>query len=234
MPDITPFDWHRILLSDEAPPLFLAEVALRAVVMYLLILGALRISGRRGVRQLSLFELTIILGLGSAAGDAMLYHDTPLLHALVVFAVVMGLYVLFNRLTEKLPRFGDWLEGVPVRLVLDGCLDYQALLKERLTQKELFGELRQFQVEHLGQVRRAYMEATGQVSVFFYEPADTRPGLCIWPEALENATPGIAAPGDYACTTCGYVATWPPAAHQPCPVCGGACWVGASTAQRVS
>ena len=82
MPDITPFDWHRILLSDEAPPLFLAEVALRAVVMYLLILGALRISGRRGVRQLSLFELTIILGLGSAAGDAMLYHDTPLLHAL--------------------------------------------------------------------------------------------------------------------------------------------------------
>ena len=234
MPDITPFDWHRILLSDEAPPLFLAEVALRAVVMYLLILGALRISGRRGVRQLSLFELTIILGLGSAAGDAMLYHDTPLLHALVVFGVVMGLYVLFNRLTEQLPRFGDWLEGVPVQVVNEGRLCHEALRNERFTLKELFGELRQFQVEHLGQVRRAYLEATGQVSVFFYAPADTRPGLGIWPEALKEATEAIAAPGDYACASCGYVATWPPAARHECPVCGGGCWVQASTAPRVS
>ena len=234
MPDITPFDWPRILLSDESPPLFLAEVAVRSVAMYLLILGALRISGRRGVRQLSLFELTIILGLGSAAGDAMLYHDTPLLHALVVFAVVMALYVGFNRLTEKLPRFGDWLEGVPVRLVSEGCLDYQALKKERFTQKELFGELRQYQVEHLGQVRCAYLEATGEISVFFYEPADTRPGLPIWPDVLKKAAEPITAPGDHACTTCGYVATWPPAARQVCPVCGCTCWLPASTAKRVS
>ena len=234
MPDITPFDWHRILLSDEAPPLFLAEVALRSLVMYLLILGALRISGRRGVRQLSLFELTIILGLGSAAGDAMLYHGTPLLHALVVFAVVMGLYVAFNRLTELLPRFGDWLEGVPVQVVHEGRLCHEALKNERFTHKELFTELRQYQVEHLGQVRRAYLEATGQVSVFFYEPADTRPGLPIWPEELKSAAERIEKAADYACTECGYVATWPPAARHECPVCGGACWAEASTAQRVS
>ncbi len=234
MPAIIPFDCQRMLLSDEAPPLFLAEVAVRSVAMYLLILGALRISGRRGVRQLSLFELTIILGLGSAAGDAMLYHDTPLGHALVVFAVVMALYVGFNRLTEVLPRFGDWLEGVPVRLVVEGCLDHRALKKERFTQKEFFGELRQYQVEHLGQVRCAYLEATGQVSVFFYAPADTRPGLPIWPDVLAKAAEPIAQAGEYTCTGCGYVATWPPAARQVCPVCGSVCWLPASTAARVA
>ena len=234
MPDITPFDWPRILLSDESPPLFLAEVAVRSVAMYLLILAALRISGRRGVRQLSLFELTIILGLGSAAGDAMLYHDTPLLHALVVFAVVMALYVGFNRLTEELPRFGDWLEGVPVLLITDGQLDHRALQRERFTQKELFTELRQYQVEHLGQVRRAYLEATGEVSVFFCELADTRPGLPIWPEELKKAVEPIEKTAEYACTGCGYVATWPPAARQVCPVCGCICWLPASTAARVA
>ena len=234
MPDITPFDWQRMLLSDEAPPLFLAEVAVRSVAMYLLILAALRISGRRGVRQLSLFELTIILGLGSAAGDAMLYHDTPLLHALVVFGVVMALYVAFNRLTEKLPRFGDWLEGVPVLLVNEGRLDEKALQRERFTQKELFAELRQYQIEHLGQVRRAYLEPTGEVSVFFCEPAATRPGLPIWPDVLETAAGALPEAAAYACTTCGYVATWPPAARQACPVCGCARWLKASTERRVN
>ena len=231
---ITPFDWQRMLWTADAPPTYLLEVAFRCTVTYLLVLGALRVTGRRGVRQLSIFELSIILGLGTAAGDTMLYHDTPLLPVMLVFAMVSFLYWLFNRLTEWFPRFSDWLEGTPVLLVEDGRLNIKNLTTINVTQKELFAELRIQQVEHLGQVRRAYLEATGQVSVFFYAPADTRPGLGIWPEALQEATEAIAAPGDYACTTCGYVATWPPAARHECPVCGGGCWVQARTAQRVS
>ena len=122
--DITPFDWQRILLSENAPPLYLLEIAARCVVTYLLILGALRITGRRGVRQLSIFELSIILALGSAAGDAMFYDDVPLLHVTVVFVVVSALYVLFNRLTERFPSFSDWLEGTPILLVEDGQIKH--------------------------------------------------------------------------------------------------------------
>jgi uncharacterized membrane protein YcaP (DUF421 family) len=231
---ITPFDWQRLLWSADAPPAFLFEVAFRCVFTYLLTLAALRITGRRGVRQLSLFELSIILALGSAAGDAMFYHDVALMHIAVVFGVVMLMYLLFNRLTEHYPRFSDWLEGKPVRLIADGAIVDRALKNQNLTHKELFGELRQLQVEHLGQVRLAYIEATGQVSAYFYPDNDVRPGLPITPEELAEPLTVIAEAGDFACIECGKVTKLTPAPCHACAVCRCSEWLPASTARRVA
>lgn len=233
--DITPFDWDRILFSADAPPLFLLEVALRCVVTYLLMLAALRVTGRRGVRQLSIFELSIILGLGSAAGDAMLYHDTPLLYAAVVFIVVTALYLLFNRLTEKFPRFSDWLEGKPVLLIEDGQIQLRNFRSQNLTQKELFGELRQLQVEHLGQVRRAYIEATGNMSVYFFDDQEpVRPGLPIWPERVAETRRRAEEAGRHACACCGQVQELPRGGTARCPVCQEEDWVPACETKRVA
>lgn len=229
---IQPFDWHRMLFSADAPPSFLLEVALRCVLTYLMLLGALRVTGRRGVRQLSIFELSILLGLGSAAGDTMLYDNTSLLSAAMVFFMVTVLYVLFNRLTEKYPRFSDWLEGKPVLLVEDGQLCLANFIKQNLTQKELFGELRQQQVEHLGQVRRAYIEDTGGFSVFFYPNEQVRPGLPIWPERA-NERRQVEAAGLYACAACGHAQHLERATVASCPVCHQDIWAPASTALRV-
>ena len=57
----------------------------------------------------------------------------------------------------------------------------------RLTQKELFGELRQQQAGHLGQVCRACMEATGNLSGYFYPKTDpVRPSLSSSPEPFQH------------------------------------------------
>ncbi|QNE40171.1 DUF421 domain-containing protein [Hymenobacter sp. NBH84] len=232
MEQITPFDWHRMLWSEDAPPAFLWEVVLRCVITYLLVLGALRVTGRRGVRQLSIFELSIILALGSAGGDAMFYQDVPLLHVAVVFVVVPTLYLIFNRITEKSVKFSNWLEGATICLIEDGVIDIEEFRKHNLTYKELFGELRQRQVEHLGQVRKMYMEATGEISVFFYPTTEpVRPGLPIWPEVLKTAQAHVTEPGSYACTECGRVVELP-AATSVCTGCHQNCWVPACTRQR--
>ena len=230
---IEPFDWQRIFLSDDAPPLFLLEVAFRCLLTYLLIIGALRVTGRRGVRQLSLFELSIILALGSAAGDAMFYDDVPILHVVVVFLVVSGLYLLFNRLTERFPKFSDWLEGAPVLLVEDGQIHIENFNKQNLTQKELFGEMRQYQVEHLGQVRRAYIEATGDVSLYFFEDKDVRPGLPIWPERLSDSHHRAQEANSYACAQCGHVQELARGEQAQCAVCKHDAWVPACATPRI-
>ena len=231
---IIPFDWSRLLWSEDAPPLFLLEIGLRCVLTYLMVLGALRVTGRRGVRQLSIFELSIILALGSAAGDTMLYHDTPLLHALTVFVVISGLYWAFNHATEKMPRFSDWLEGKPVLLIEDGRIVLDNIRQQNLTQKELFGELRQYQVEHLGQVRRAYIESTGDISVYFYPDEDVRAGLPIWPERLQLVQRRVADAGPYACGTCGQPTTLPKGGVAACAVCQQDQWIPSCAALRVS
>ncbi|MVN76354.1 DUF421 domain-containing protein [Hymenobacter sp. HMF4947] len=218
--DIMPFDWQRLWLSTEMPASFMFEIAFRCIVMFLLTIAALRISGKRGVRQLSLFEFALILVLGSAAGDATIYHDTPLLHAVVVFVVIIALYVLFNYLTDKYPRIERMLEGESELIIIEGEIDLPAFTKSSLTGQELCGQLRQLQVEHLGQVRRLYIEATGEISVFFFEPKHERPGLPIWPELYLAPLYQLPAAGAYACHACATVRELPAGptpAH--CPRC---------------
>ncbi|MFD1871164.1 DUF421 domain-containing protein [Hymenobacter bucti] len=233
---IEPFSWKRLLISEDAPLSFLLEIVLRSVVMFLLTVGALRISGKRGVRQLSLFEFALILVLGSAAGDATLYHDTPLLHAVAVFVVIIAMYVLFNYLIDKNPRVERLLEGVPELIIAEGEIDLPAFTKASLTGQELCGQLRQLQVEHLGQVRRLYIEATGEISVFFFEPEHERPGLPIWPELYQHPLHELPTAGAHACHACATVRELPagPVPGQ-CPRCGRADgWLPACATPRVA
>jgi uncharacterized membrane protein YcaP (DUF421 family) len=233
---IEPFSLQRLLVSEEAPVSFLLEIVLRSVLMFLLTVGALRISGKRGVRQLSLFEFALILVLGTAAGDATMYHDTPLLHAVAVFVVIISLYVLFNYWIDKNPRVERLLEGAPELIITEGEIDLKAFTKASLTGQELNGQLRQLQVEHLGQVRRLYIEATGEISVFFFEPHDERPGLPIWPEVYQHPLHVLPAGGAHACHACATVRELPagPVPAQ-CPRCGRADgWLPACSTPRVT
>lgn len=69
--------------------------------MYLVVLVSLRILGKRGVKQLSIFELVVIVGLGSAAGDPMFYREVGILSAVAVFLVVVIAYKITSYFVNK-------------------------------------------------------------------------------------------------------------------------------------
>jgi uncharacterized membrane protein YcaP (DUF421 family) len=157
---IKPFDWERMLIHD-LPWLYLGEVALRTIIMFTVLLLALTVSGKREVKQLSVYELVLLIGLGSAAGDPMFYHDVPLTAAIVVFVVMMGCYKFITRLSDRNKTLREAIEGKAVYVVQNGCILSQNFDQEDLGQEELFSELRQVGVEQLGQVRIAILEPSG-------------------------------------------------------------------------
>lgn len=121
---MTAFDWPRMLLDDHPLP-FLGEVMVRTLLAYAVVFIFLKVAGRRGVKQLSLFELVVILTLGSAAGDVTFYHDVPILPVLMVF-VAMGIaYRLTTRLLSRYHRLQRWLEGEPFILIRDGRFELE-------------------------------------------------------------------------------------------------------------
>src|SRR5690606_35644120 len=148
---MSPFDWQRIWL-DELPLLFVAEVVLRAFFAFVAVFLFLKVSGRRGIRQLSLFEMVVILTLGSAAGDVSYYEDVPLLPVAAVFATLLLLYRLTVWGMTRSERFSNWLEGKPVTIIKDGLYELNSLERLNISSDEFFMELRQRGVEHLGQV----------------------------------------------------------------------------------
>jgi uncharacterized membrane protein YcaP (DUF421 family) len=139
--------------------------------MYLYTLVLVRLLGKRGMAQLSPFEMVIIVALGSAVGDPMFYADVPLIHGMIVITVVVILERLIVRLTEHNRWLERVVESMPILLVADGQIRHEALEAEDLSEAELFMALRQNGVEQLGEVRLAYLEPSGQISVFRSEQA---------------------------------------------------------------
>lgn len=224
-------EWDRILLNNQ-PLFFLAEVALRSSVMFICLLVVLRLAGKRGVKQLSVFEMVIIIALGSAAGDPMFYEDVGLLPALVVFAVVILMYRLVTWLTGKHVWFERLVEGKTQHLIKDGKFSVVKFEQESLAQDEFFSELRLKSVEHLGQVKSAYLETSGEISIYLYEDNEVRPGLPITPDLFGKKSRERQNAGLYACSYCGETKELPPG-ESSCEVCHNNYWVPAISTRRI-
>lgn len=161
-------DWVSIFIHDTTWA-FALEILIRVVVMFSMIIIFLRFTGKRGVRQLSIFELTIILSLGSIAGDPMFTEDLPIIQALIIMSTVIGLYRLCTWIMMKYQPFEDLLEGKTIYIVEDGQLVLDKIKKGKMSHDEFFAEMRQQGVEHLGQVRTGLLE-TDANSVFCFIP----------------------------------------------------------------
>ncbi|QJD81188.1 DUF421 domain-containing protein [Spirosoma rhododendri] len=223
-PPFEVFDWHRILIK-ELPWTFLGEVAFRTVFMFAILLIALTVSGKREVRQLSIYELVLVIGLGSAAGDPMFYDDVPLSSSVVVFVVMMACYKLVTYISDRVKKVRNVLEGKPVYIVEDGRILVNNLDHEDITREELFADLRVQGIRQLGQVQTTILEPNGQISIFQFEGGEVREGLSIMPKKLDERTASLTQPGTYACYTCGHVETYyQPVTAPICRQCGQSDW----------
>lgn len=223
--------WEKLLFGEEDSN-FLLEVALRSSIMFIVILISLRVLGKRGVTQLSVFELIVILSLGSAAGDASLYKDVGLLPASLVFATIVLLYKIIIRIIGKSKSVEIFLEGKPVYLIKDGKFSIKDFDKEDLAYDEFFSEMRLKGVSHLGQVDKAIIETNGQISLFFYPDEEVKFGLPILPNDFNQQFAKINREDIYSCIYCGNTKSLTPGVHR-CEICGNDCWVKSKIDKRV-
>ncbi|MES2849274.1 MAG: YetF domain-containing protein [Bacteroidota bacterium] len=226
------FTWKELLLGGENWA-FLGETALRTIIMFLIILVSLRILGKRGVKQLSVFELVVIIGLGSAAGDPMFYKDVGILPAMVVFALIISVYLTITYFIGRNKNFEALVEGKPVCLIKEGMFAVDNFKKEPLGEDEFFAEMRMQGVSQLGQVEQAIIESCGSISIFYYTDEEVKYGLPVMPGTLDRQQDKITEQNYYACVFCGYTKQLLPAAVTICPSCKKTKWVKASNKKRI-
>lgn len=226
------FDWEKLLINDH-PYEFLFEVIFRSVIMFIILLITLRFTGKRGVRQLSIFETVIIIALGSAAGDPMFYEDVGIIPAITVFLVIILLYRFVTMLTGRFKWFEQLIEGKTECLIEEGKFSIGSFQREGLAQDEFFSELRLYSVEHLGQVKNAYLETSGEVSIFFYKDEEVKYGLPILPQLFKQKIKIISKEGIYACTFCAQTEKLNPGTAS-CKTCTKTEWVQAIKTHRIA
>jgi uncharacterized membrane protein YcaP (DUF421 family) len=226
-------DWKELLMGHEEWS-FLIEIILRTVIMFLTIIIGLRVLGKRGVKQLSLFELVVIIGLGSAAGDPMFNKDVGIVSSIIVFMVIIFLYTIVTYCIGKSKRFEKLVEGKSICLIENGEFSIENFKKENLGSDEFFAELRLKGVSQLGQVEKAIEEISGEISVFYYEDEKVKYGLPIMPESLDHPLKNIIQTGYYSCTFCGYTEEKQTGKAGNCIKCEKDEWITATDKKRIT
>lgn len=227
------FNWKELFLGTEDWG-FLLEIVLRTIIMFLTIIVSLRVLGKRGVKQLSIFELVVIIGLGSAAGDPMFYKEVGIVSSMLVFLVIIILYSSITALIGRFKKIENLFEGKAICLIEQGIFAIDNFKKENLGSDEFFAELRVKGISHLGQIELAIEEVSGEISVFFNEDQKVKYGLPIMLNSLDNPIQNIQIPGYYSCTFCGFTELKEEGNAGSCKNCGKKNWVKASNKIRVT
>jgi len=141
------------------------ELAVRAAAIYLAVLVALRLFGKREVGQFTLIDLVLILLLANAVQPAMTGPDTSLTGGLVIIVTL----VLVNRAIAlaraKLPFVQRLVESPPTTLARDGAWIPGALEQEELSEEDVMMALREHGLTDVKEVKLAVLEGDGMISV---------------------------------------------------------------------
>lgn len=226
-------DWKELLMGHEEWS-FILEIILRTAIMFLTIVIGLRVLGKRGVKQLSIFELVVIIGLGSAAGDPMFNKDVGIVSSIVVFIVIILLYLIVTYLIAKNKKLEQLIEGKPICLIEEGEFSIENFKKENLGSDEFFAELRLKGISQLGQIEKAIEESSGEISIFYFEDKNVKYGLPIMPDSLDHPLKNIIQEAHYSCTFCGFTEEKQIGNAGNCKKCKKDEWILASNKKRIT
>ena len=152
----------------------LPEVVLRTAIVYLFVVTALRLSGKREVGQMSVLELVVILVISDAVQNSMVGDNTSVWGGLVAVATLLALDFGLKALTRRSRRLREAVEGEPRLLVRDGRLLEKAIREEGLEVEEVRAAIRSHGLAHIEDVRLAVLETDGSISVIALD-GDTSP-----------------------------------------------------------
>jgi len=142
----------------------------RIIVIYIFTIIMLRIAGKRRIAHLSAFDILIIIALGSAVGDVMVYGEdvVPLMNGIVVVFAVIALQIIVSKLTEHNKSLSYLVHGKGTEVIRRGHIVHHNLEAEDLTEDELMELLRERGVEKASQVKEAVLEKSGELGVILY------------------------------------------------------------------
>lgn len=155
------------------------ELFYRTIFLYLAVLTATRIMGKREVGQLSAFDLVVAIMIADLAAMSMEQIDLPLYIGLIPIFTLVALEIILSWLTLKSHTLRGIVDGFPSIVIANGKIKEKELRKQRYNVSDLLGQLREKDVANIADVQYAVLETSGELSVML--KADKRP---VTPEDL--------------------------------------------------
>ncbi len=152
-------------MSLLIPDIPVVEKVIRSVVVYVFLLLAFRLAGKRQLGQMTAFDVVVLLIISNVVQNAVIGNDNSLGGGLLGATVILLLNALIAWLTFQYKGVERLVEHVPTVLVRNGRVLRENLRRERLSLPEFRAALRREGVVSLQDVRYVILEEDGHLSV---------------------------------------------------------------------
>ena len=114
----------------------------RTIILYLCVLFAMRLMGKRQLGELQPEELVSTILISNLASISIESEDVPITASLIPLFLIAALELLGSVVSFRSQKFFNFLSGRPKTVILDGKIDQNALRMLRLTTADLMEALR--------------------------------------------------------------------------------------------
>ncbi len=142
----------------------LLAVAGGSAALYILIIICLRLLGKKGLAELSLGDLVLIILIGEAIGS-LIPQENAFLSAVVCVLTLTLMNFIIERIVYRSKFLKKFLEGSPVIIIKDGKIKYDKMKTEKLTREDLEEALRQKGIKDIKNIEKAVLETDGGISI---------------------------------------------------------------------
>ena len=145
-------------------------IIISSVIVYLFIITAIRVFGKRELSQLSVIDLVFILLISNAVQNAMVGGNINyLIGGLVAASTLFIANSFMGELFFRSKRFSKFVQGEPLILIYQGQLISDHLKKAKISDDEVEAAIREHGVAHFSDVDLAILERDGNISVLSHD-----------------------------------------------------------------
>ncbi|MEJ2306132.1 MAG: DUF421 domain-containing protein [candidate division WOR-3 bacterium] len=144
------------------------EVVIRTTIIFLVAFIVIRIRGTKQLAQLTLFDILIVIALGSAVGDVMIYPEeiVSLMRSAVAVSTLAVLVHVFEFLACRAPRkITRIIYGDSTIIIKNGRLIKRNFERTNLTEDQLKAKLREKNIQYYSEAKIVRLEPDGQLSI---------------------------------------------------------------------
>jgi uncharacterized membrane protein YcaP (DUF421 family) len=142
------------------------DALIRAVAIYVFLLIAFRIGGKRSLGQTTTFDFVLLLIIAETTQQALLGDDFSVTNAFFLIVTLLSLDIAMSLLKRQWPRIDRLVEGTPLVIVEHGKPIRDRMHKARIDEEDVLSTARELQgLKRMEQVDYAVLERNGAITI---------------------------------------------------------------------
>jgi len=140
-------------------------VAGSSAAIYIFLILAIRLFGKKEFSQLSVFDIVFILLISNAVQNSMIAANFTFWGGVVSAVTLFVVNLIFKNVVYKIPKISEWIQGHPIMLIYECKLLTENMKRAKISIAELEEATREHGIDSIENVYIAVLELDGSISV---------------------------------------------------------------------